>query len=148
MQLELAGSAKRWVEMARQTWRSAAGSANMEVSSAGEANRKPELSCKTCLKRTLKRALTFATPILMEIGRVGRRGLKQAVELYERKSELRYSNRCSIFILSFVLSQQWFKVLFIGGNIKRFVIGVGYHARFSSGKVADVFNLGIVNGNL
>ena len=41
---------------------SAAGSANMEVSSAGKANREPELSCKTCLKRTLKRAPSFATP--------------------------------------------------------------------------------------
>jgi hypothetical protein len=45
---------------------SAAGSANMEVSSAGEANRKPEVSCKTCLKRTLERAPTFATPIMVK----------------------------------------------------------------------------------
>ena len=97
MQLELAGSAKRWVEMARKTWRSAAGSANMEVSSAGEANREPELSCKTCLKRTLKRALTFATPILMEIGRVGRRKLEQAVELYERNRELRLQQSAAPF---------------------------------------------------
>jgi len=63
VQLEPAGSAKRRLEMARQTWTSAAGSANMEVSFAGKANREPELSCKTCLKRTLKRAPTFATPI-------------------------------------------------------------------------------------
>jgi len=35
-------------------WMSAAGSANTEVSSAGKANREPELSCKTCLKRTLE----------------------------------------------------------------------------------------------
>ena len=41
---------------------SAAGSANMEVSLSRGANREPELSCKTCLKRTLKRAPTFATP--------------------------------------------------------------------------------------
>jgi len=67
VQLEPAGSAKRGLEMARQTWMSAAGSANMDVSSAGKANREPELSCKTCLKRTLKRAPTFATPSLMEL---------------------------------------------------------------------------------
>ena len=52
--------------MARRTRMSAAGSANMEVSSAGEANREPELSCKTCLKRTLERAPTFATPIMVK----------------------------------------------------------------------------------
>ncbi|NLL57632.1 MAG: hypothetical protein GX244_03900, partial [Firmicutes bacterium] len=89
VQLEPAGSAKRGLEMARRTWMSAAGSANMEVSSAGKANREPELSCKTCLKRTLERAPTFATPILMGIGRVGRRRPEQDVELYERNSELR-----------------------------------------------------------
>ncbi len=44
------------------TWTSAAGSANMEVSSAGKANREPELSCKTCLKRTLKRATNLRHP--------------------------------------------------------------------------------------
>ena len=48
--------------MARRTWTSAAGSANMEVSSAGKANREPELSCKTCLKRTLKRATNLRHP--------------------------------------------------------------------------------------
>jgi len=62
VQLEHAGSAKRGLEMARRTWRSAAGSANMEVSSAGKANREPELSCKTCLKRTLKRATNLRHP--------------------------------------------------------------------------------------
>jgi len=67
VQLEPAGSAKRGLEMARRTWTSAAGSANMEVSSAGKANREPELSCKTCLKRTLKQAPTFATPTLIGI---------------------------------------------------------------------------------
>jgi|CZCB01.1.fsa_nt_gi hypothetical protein len=75
--------------MARRTWTSAAGSANMEVSSAGKANREAELSCKTCLKRTLERAPTFATPNFhMEFGRAGRRRPEQAVELYERKAEL------------------------------------------------------------
>jgi hypothetical protein len=76
--------------MARQTWRSAAGSANMEVSSAGKAKQEPKLSCKTCLKRTLKRAPTFATPIFIWnlAGQVVG-GLKRAVELYERNLELR-----------------------------------------------------------
>jgi hypothetical protein len=74
--------------MARRTWTSAAGSANMEVSSAGKANREPELSCKTCLKRTLERTLTFATPTNGNWpGRSS--GLKQTVELSERNSELR-----------------------------------------------------------
>jgi len=99
VQLEPAGSAKRWLEMARQTWMSAAGSANMEVSSAGEANREPELSCKTCLKRTLKRALTFATPLLMGIGRVGRRKPEQAVKLTSGTRGSVYSKHCFIFIL-------------------------------------------------
>jgi len=86
--------------MARQTWTSAAGSANMEVSSAGKANREPELSCKTCLKRTLKRAPTFATPTLIGIGRAGRRRPEQAVELYERNSELRPQQIAAPFELS------------------------------------------------
>jgi len=71
--------------MARRTWMSAAGSANMEVSSAGKANRKPELSCKTCLKRTLERAPTLRHHYQY---RAGCRGLKQTVELYERNVEL------------------------------------------------------------
>ena len=87
VQLEPAGSAKRGLEMARRIWMSAAGSANMEVSSAGEANREPELSCKTCLKRTLKRAPTLRHPYFNGIGRVGRRRPERAVEHYERNSE-------------------------------------------------------------
>ena len=88
VQLEHAGSAKRGLEMARRTWKSAAGSANMEVSSAGEANREPELSCKTCLKRTLEEPQPCAT-LLIRIGRAGRRRPERAVELYERNLELR-----------------------------------------------------------
>jgi len=98
VQLEPAGSAKRGLEMARRIWMSAAGSANMEVSSAGEANREPELSCKTCLKRTLKRAPTLRHPYFNGIGRVGRRKLERAVELYERNPELRLQQSAAPFL--------------------------------------------------